>query len=90
MKNKLIPIKSQGKDFINTVKMIPERLLDVKAASDKPAMNPEKFNVNRVAAALHPKKQTLKIKKIEVISNDVKRYTFTWTGSQPLALPFGL
>lgn len=85
MKNKLIPIKSQGKDFINTVKMIPERLLDVKTASDKPAMNPEKFNVNMVAKALHPKKQTLKITKIEEISKDVKCYTFTWTGSQPLA-----
>ena len=85
MKVKKIPIKSQGADFLNTVKMIPERLIDVKKASDKPAMNPEKFNVNMVAAALHPKKQTLKIRKIDIISDDVKCYHFTWSGSQPLA-----
>jgi len=85
MKVKKIPIKSTGADFLNTVKMIPERLIDVKNASDKQAMNPEKFNVNMISAALHPKKQTFKITKIEEISQDVKSYYFTWSGSQPLA-----
>lgn len=85
MKVKKIPIKSAGADFLNTVKMIPDRLIDVKKASDKPAMNPEKFNVNQIAAALHPKAQRLKIKRIDVISPDVKSYYFTWAGSQPLA-----
>lgn len=85
MKNKLIPIKSQAADFLNTAMMIPKRLIDVKKASDTPAMNPEKFNVNKVAAALHPKFQKLKIRKIDVISPDVKSYYFTWSGSQPLA-----
>ena len=85
MKNKLVPIKSQGADFLNTVKMIPQRLIEVNKSSDEPAMNPEKFNVNMVSAALHPKKQTLKIRKIDVISKDVKSYYFTWTGSQSLA-----
>lgn len=85
MKVKKVPIKSGAADFLNTAMMIPKRLIDVSKASDKPAMNPDKFNVNMVAKALHPKFQKLKIKKIDEISPDVKSYFFTWSGSQPLA-----
>lgn len=85
MKNKIIPITSKGKDFVNTVKMIPDRLVDVKKSSKEQAMNPELFNVNRVAAALHPKEQKLVIRKIVEHSADVKSYYLTWTGGQALA-----
>lgn len=85
MKNKIIPISSKGKDFINTAKMIPERLYDVKSSSKEPAMNPDLFNVNRVAAALHPKEQKLVVRKIVEHSPDVKSYYLTWTGGQSLA-----
>ncbi|MCQ2479630.1 MAG: FAD-binding oxidoreductase [Clostridia bacterium] len=85
MKNKIIPITSKGKDFVNTVKMIPDRLVDVKKSSKEQAMNPELFNVNRVAAALHPKEQKLVIRKIVEHSADVKSYYLTWTGGQSLA-----
>ncbi len=85
MKNKIIPINSKGKDFVNTVKMIPDRLVDVKKSSKEQAMNPELFNVNRVAAALHPKEQKLVIRKIVEHSADVKSYYLTWTGGQALA-----
>lgn len=83
--NKVKTVVSKGHDFFNTAKMIPERLLDVKKASSAPAMNPELFNVNKVAAALHPKEQSLVIKKIVEHSPDMKSYYFTWTGSKPLA-----
>ena len=85
MKNKIIPVKSKGKDFFKTVKMIPDRLGEVKSSSKSQAMNPDLFNVNRVAAALHPKEQKLVIRKIEEHSADVKSYYFTWTGGQTLA-----
>lgn len=83
--NKTKTVVSKGRDFLNTAKMIPEKLLDVKKASPAPAMNPELFNVNRVAAALHPKEQRLVIRKIVEHSPDMKSYFFTWTGSTPLA-----
>ena len=76
---------SKSHDFLNTAKMIPERLADIKKASSVPAMNPDLFNVNRVAAALHPKEQKLVIKKIVEHSADMKSFYFTWTGSTPLA-----
>lgn len=85
MSVKKIPVKSPGADFINTVKMLPKRLSEVKAAPTTQAKNPDKFQVNMVANALHPKKQTLKIIKIDEISPDVKSFYFTWSGSQPLA-----
>lgn len=85
MKNKIIPISSKGKDFMNTAKMIPNRMSEVKASSKVPAMNPDLFNVNRVAAALHPKEQKLVIRKIVEHSPDVKSYFLTWTGGQSLA-----
>ncbi len=84
-KNKAIPISSKGKDFINTAKMIPERLKEVKSASKNQAMNPELFNVNRVAAAVHPKELKLVIRKIVEHSADIKSYYFTWSEGQPLA-----
>lgn len=80
-----INIKSKSQDFLNTAKMITDRLNDIKAASDKPAMNPDLFNVNKVAAALHPTEQNLVIRKIEEHTPDIKSYYFTWTGNQPLA-----
>lgn len=86
MKSNLnIIVGSKAKDFLNTAKMIPARLSDIKSSSDAPATDPDTFTANRVSAALHPGLLSLKITKITEHTPDIKSYYFTWTGSQPLA-----
>lgn len=80
MKISGLPLKSKAKDFLNTVLLLPSRLGDVKKASDFTAASPEKFNVNKVAAALHPGEQELVITAVDELSPDFKRYHFALNG----------
>ncbi len=76
MKIKTTPLSSGIKDFTNTVLSLPARFGDVAKASDKQAPAPtELFQVNKVAASLHPKTQTLVVEKVEILTDDFKCYT---------------
>ncbi len=81
--HKNVIVKSKSKDFLNTAAMIPQRLSEVGSTSAAPAAAPDSFNVNTVANALHPKKLSLRIRKIEEHSADMKSYYFTWEGHVP-------
>ena len=75
MKIKANPYSSGIKDFTNTLLSLPGRFGDVAKASDKKPMSPTEFQVNKVAAAIHPKIQVLVVEKIEELADDFKCYT---------------
>lgn len=75
MKIKTTPLSSGIKDFTNTVLSLPVRFSDVAKASDKQAVPPAEFQVNKVAASLHPKTQTLIVENVESLTDDFKLYT---------------
>ena len=77
MKIKGIPYTGRLKDIGNTILLIPSRLEDVAKASSKlPKPSEDRFQMNKVAKALHPKCQELIITNVEELSPDFKRYTF--------------
>ena len=81
--HKTIIVKSKSADFLNTVSMIPKRISEIKATSAEPITAPDRFAVNVVAKALHPQKLSLRIRRIEEHSADVKSYYLTWENNVP-------
>lgn len=75
--SKAFKVKSEGRDILKTLNVVTGRMLDVNMASSHIARHPDTFNVNRVAKQLHPKSLRLRIKSIDVFSDDVKSYIFT-------------
>jgi ferredoxin-NADP reductase len=58
------------------IKLVPSREQIIASSPATPIPHQDTYPANRIAKALHPDKQFVKIAKVEEFSADVKRYTF--------------
>ena len=58
------------------IKLVPSRDQIIASNPANPIPHQDTYAANKIAKALHPDKQFVKIAKVEAFSPDVKRYTF--------------